>query len=205
MPFELLTAITDQKPKIGQFFNLNNDLNTDSEIHVEPRRLRVTTMITTKIFKNLEEAQKNSTKEQYRVSAVPFLAEDIQKTAKMSNILERIRYLGVQIKDIQKIWKSISLKTEQKKCYDCNSKVTQFHDKVIESQDSSCSCPVCGAADYLLTKKTRNQIESLKNQIQNYKNEYKDAEQISFEKQVQNNPDIEWLISSLTHRREMKF
>lgn len=193
MRYDLVTTITNQKPKIGHFFTLTPNESSNCQL-IETARLRVTTMITTKTFKNEEEAKKHITKEKHKVGAVAFLADDIQRTPKMSNILERIRYLGVQIKDIQQSWKAISLNTTRIHCYGCDSKITQLHDKVIESQETACDCPVCGAADYILAKTTRNKIDSLNSQIKNYKDEYKILEQAAFEEQIKSEHEVEWMI-----------
>lgn len=192
----LLYCTTNTKPKIGQVLNINTDY--------EPLKRGVETINSKTIFKNLYEATDNLPERTDCIGAVCFLADDIKQTAKMKNILERIRYFDNEIITLQKEWKERSLNVNQKKCYNCGSKIVQNHNQTKISRNTHCCCPNCNASDYILTQGSRNKIQKMKDKIQDYKIQYFELEEKAFEKELKKKkPNLQWVVGGWIHESEL--
>lgn len=130
------------------------------------------------------------------IYCIPFLAEELKKTAPMKKLVERRLKIGSEREEIKNQWKDRAINTKTKTCYSCKSKI-----EVLPRNGSS--CPNCKAENYLLTQGDRNKLEKLIQKGVALSEQFDILEQQQLKKTLSKKPKLNYLVGGWIHESEL--
>lgn len=193
MSFVLVYSQVNSKPAIGQVVNIN----ADSE-YGRPLKRSVNRHVTT-VYADEYEAGSNMPDPKDVVYAVPFLADGVKDTAKMTKLRERINTAGEKVNALKAEWKPRALAVKSKTCFHCKSKITMNHTAINNGRTDQARCPNCHTESYLLTQGSRDKIAKLNANMDDLRAEFKILFNKEVEKAVKKNAKIHYLVGGWIH------